>query len=156
MAKPLANGFPIGAILTRDDIAETMSVGSHGTTFGGQPLATRIGHYVLSRLSDPTFLSSMTEVAAYLDDRLKAIHEMFDVISAVRGRGMIRGLGFKDEKVPAEVVKRCRERGVLLLTAGRDAVRFVPPLIVSQADVKKAMDVLESVLYTLQDKPAEA
>ena len=153
MAKPLANGFPIGAILVRDQVASAIQTGSHGTTFGGQPLATRLGHYVLSRLSEPSFLSNLHSSAAYLDERLQRLPDMFEAIKEVRGRGMIRGVGLKDHDLPGKVVKACRERGVLLLSAGADAVRFVPPLIVTKEEVGKAIDVLESVLVTMSETP---
>lgn len=148
MAKPLANGFPIGAIMVRDSIADVISVGSHGTTFGGQPLATRIGVHVLSRLSDPAFSANIHETAQHLDGVLGRLPGLFPglIQSETRGRGLIRGIGFKDPKAPAELVKRARERGVLLLTAGADAVRCVPALIVTKEECDKAVGVMESCL----------
>ncbi|RXK40625.1 acetylornithine aminotransferase [Tremella mesenterica] len=153
MAKPLANGFPIGAILVRSNIAESITTGSHGTTFGGQPLATRIGHYVLSRLSDPSFITSINTTAQHLDDHLSRLPRLFPhLVSEIRGRGLIRGIAFKDEKMPGEVVRMARERGVLFLTAGKDTVRLVPALIVSEEECDRAIGVLESCLALLSEK----
>jgi acetylornithine aminotransferase len=148
MAKPLANGFPIGAIMVRDSIAAAISIGSHGTTFGGQPLATRIGTHVLSRLDNPAFLSSMRSTAAHLDTLLARLPQLFPTLveGPMRGRGLIRGIGFKDGNAPGQVVKLARERGVLLLSAGKDAVRCVPALIVTKEECEKAVAVMESCL----------
>ncbi|CAE6424107.1 unnamed protein product [Rhizoctonia solani] len=152
MAKPLANGFPVGAILVRDSIAQAMTVGSHGTTFGGSPIATRLGHHVLSRLSQPEFITHVKTVAQQLDARLTALPEMFPSIIAgpARGRGLLRGIPFKNPDDPAKLVKLARERGVLLLTAGKDAVRLVPSLNIGSEEVDHAVDVIESCLHILQ------
>ncbi|GHJ90442.1 hypothetical protein NliqN6_6844 [Naganishia liquefaciens] len=153
MAKPLANGFPIGAIMVRDHVAEKISVGSHGTTFGGQPLATRVGAHVLSRLSEPAFLANMNETAAYLATLLDRLPKLFPTIipEPIRGRGLMRGIPFAHPDAPAELVKRARQRGVLLLTAGKDAVRLVPSLTVTKEECDHAMGVVESCLVTMQE-----
>jgi len=148
MAKPLANGYPIGAVLLRDKVAASMTAGTHGTTFGGSPLACAIGYHVLSRLSSREFLGTMKETSEYLDERLSQLPKWFpDMLeSEVRGRGLIRGLGFKDSSLPGKVVELARERGVFVLTAGKDAVRLVPSLNVGKEEVDLAVDVLESCL----------
>ncbi|KAI0751434.1 acetylornithine and succinylornithine aminotransferase [Daedaleopsis nitida] len=150
-AKPLANGYPIGAVLMRDSVAEVMTAGTHGTTFGGSPLACALGFHVLSRLSDKAFVASLWETSAYLEQRLQLLTRWFPAIleEKVRGRGLIRGLGFNDHSHPAQVVNLARERGVLLLTAGTDAVRLVPSLNVGAGEVGHAMDVVESCLHVL-------
>ncbi|KAI0771934.1 acetylornithine and succinylornithine aminotransferase [Trametes elegans] len=147
-AKPLANGYPIGAVLLRDNIAEVMTAGTHGTTFGGSPLACALGYHVLSRLSDKTFVASIKETSDYLEERLTLLTKWFPNIlqEQVRGRGLIRGLGFKNSSHPGRVVELARERGVLLLTAGQDAVRLVPSLNIGAGEVGHAMDVVESCL----------
>jgi acetylornithine aminotransferase len=151
VAKPLANGYPLGAVLLRDSIGSTMTAGTHGTTFGGSPLASYLGHHVLSRISDPSFVAHIAETSAYLISRLSLLPRWFPEMleTDVRGRGLILGLGFKDEKAPGQVVRLARERGVLLLTAGADAVRLVPSLNVSKREVDLCVDVLESCLSVL-------
>ena len=154
MAKPLANGFPIGAILVRDHIAQSITPGSHGTTFGGSVFATRLAHHVLTRLSSPTLTGHIRSITSHLDSRLSKFPSYFpDMIKEpARGRGLIRGIPFADHSVPAKLVDEVRKRGVLLLTAGKDAVRLVPSLNVERAEVDFAMDVIESVLGTMASK----
>lgn len=153
MAKPLANGYPIGAILVRDHVAEKVTPGSHGTTFGGQVLGTRIGAHVIGRISAPEFIANMNETAEYLGTRLDRIPSFFpDLISgSIRGRGLMRGIPFIDGSAPGELVKRARERGVLLLTAGSDAVRIIPSLNVSKDECDHAIDVVESCLVMMRE-----
>ncbi|KAF8842780.1 acetylornithine and succinylornithine aminotransferase [Paxillus ammoniavirescens] len=153
MAKPLANGYPIGAVMLRDSIASTMTAGTHGTTFGGSPMACAVGHHVLSRLSSPPFIARVKETSAYLEGRLEHLPKWFpDILqSNIRGRGLIRGIGFKNEAHPGQVVQLARERGVFVLTAGKDAVRLVPSLNVKMDEVDMAVDVLEGCLMGLRD-----
>ncbi|TFK76161.1 acetylornithine aminotransferase [Pluteus cervinus] len=151
MAKPLANGYPIGAVMMRDSVAATMTVGAHGTTFGGSPLACAVGYHVLARLSNRATIAQVAEISAYLQGRLELLPKWFPNIlqPSVRGRGLILGLGFKDEKHPGRVVSLGRERGLFVLTAGKDAVRIVPSLTVGKEEVDIAVDVLESCLEVL-------
>ncbi|EJD01027.1 acetylornithine and succinylornithine aminotransferase [Fomitiporia mediterranea MF3/22] len=160
MAKPLANGFPIGAIMMRDEIAECMTPGTHGTTFGGSPLACSLGHHVLSRLSAPSFTASINDVSAHFRSRLSSFPQWFpEIISneGIRGRGLMLGLPFtqhsrEHNKGPGELARMSRERGLLVLTAGSDAVRLVPSLTVKKEEVDLAVDVMESVLVELQKR----
>lgn len=111
-------------------------------------LATRLGHHVVTRLSAPTFKSHIAAVATHLDARLSALPSYFPSLIAppMRGRGLIRAIPFNDTSLPSKVVNAARLRGVLLLTAGKDAVRLVPSLNVQRAEVDLAVDVMESVL----------
>ncbi|ODO10632.1 hypothetical protein I350_01229 [Cryptococcus amylolentus CBS 6273] len=153
MAKPLANGFPIGAIMVRSAVANTISPGMHGTTFGGQPLACAIGVHVVDRLSSPAFTSNLSEISQHLEGLIQKLPAMFpSLLAEIRGRGLIRGIAFKDETKPGELVKLARERGVLLLTAGKDAVRLVPALVVTKEECDKAVGVIESCLHILQEQ----
>jgi len=149
MAKPLGNGYPIGAVLLRNDIADTMSVGSHGTTFGGSPLASAVAFHVLERLS--SMQPSIVDASSYLAGRLARLPGWFpDILQEnIRGRGLIRGLGFKNGENASKIVTLARDRGVLVLTAGTDAVRLVPSLTIGHQDVDAAVDVLESCIGLL-------
>jgi len=150
IAKPLANGYPIGAVLMRDVIAETMTAGTHGTTFGGSPLACSIGFHVLDRLSQPEFLSHLNKTSALLMRRLARLSAWFpDLVGPIRGRGLIIGLVLLRDGDPQRVIQMARERGLLLLPAGNDCVRLVPSLIVSEEEVSQAVDVIESCLSLL-------
>ncbi|THH17606.1 hypothetical protein EW146_g3234 [Bondarzewia mesenterica] len=156
MAKPLANGYPIGAVLMRDAVAEVMTIGTHGTTFGGSPLACALGHHVLSRLSEQAFVSHMMETSAYLIGRLSQLSGWFPELigPTVRGRGLILGLEFKREGDPGRLIELARERGLLLLTAGKDCVRLVPSLNVARDEVAFAVDVIESCLALMGNSGA--
>ena len=144
--------------MVRDELAECMTPGSHGTTFGGSPLACSLGHHVLSRLSQPSFSAHISSVSSHLLDRLSIFPQWFPKLissEGIRGRGLMLGLPFTrdalDKKTgPSELAKMSRERGVLLLTAGSDAVRLVPSLTVKKEEVDFAVDVIESVLGELQ------
>jgi acetylornithine aminotransferase len=126
----------------------------HGTTFGGQPLATRIGHHVISRLSSPDFLSNMRSTASHFDELLSRLPKMFPELipSPIRGRGLMRGIPFAHSQAPGELVKLARHRGVLLLTAGSDAVRLVPSLNVTKEECEHAVGVIESCLGLMQEE----
>lgn len=174
MAKPLANGYPIGAVIMREEVAQVMSVGKHGnllltrshsnarnsvvsgthaTTFGGSPLACAIGHYVLQRLSDEAFIESVKKNSDYLRERLVQMTRWFPKMlqPEIRGRGLIIGIGCYEEDLPGRMVSLARERGVLILTAGKDAVRLVPSLTVEKEEVDFAVDVLESCLNVVKN-----
>ncbi|GAA5839281.1 hypothetical protein JCM11251_006026 [Rhodosporidiobolus azoricus] len=151
MAKPLANGLPVGAIMMKDKVAEVIKIGDHGTTFGGQPLQTRVAHHVVSRLATSSFLSQVSSVGSSLHARLAALPALFPrlIAGAPRGRGLILGLPFTRDSYVQRVVKLMRERGVLVLSCGKQTVRFVPSLTVSEEEVEKCVDVLESCLVVL-------
>ncbi|KAI9507692.1 acetylornithine and succinylornithine aminotransferase [Russula earlei] len=150
MAKPLANGYPIGAVLMRDIIAKTMTAGTHGTTFGGSPLACSIGFHVLDRLSQGEFVSHLKRTSALLLRRLERLSGWFpELVGRIRGRGFIIGIALLREGDPQRVIELARERGLLLLPAGKDCVRLVPSLNVSEAEVSHAADVIESCLSLL-------
>ena len=161
MAKPLANGFPIGAVLMRQRIAETIVVGDHGTTFGGGPLTSRIAHHVLTRLSNPELGKQMKENSKYLFDRLTGLAEMFpDLIStsphpSPRGKGFLIGVSMKEPSNAAKALKLARERGLIVLSAGSDTIRIAPSLIVTKEEIDKAVDILESSMLVLREQQAK-
>lgn len=127
--------------------------GTHGTTFGGSPLACAIGHHVLQRLSDRTFIKSAEANSSYLRERLVQMTKWFPstIQPEIRGRGFILGIGFQDETIPSRIMSLARERGVLVLTAGKDAVRLVPSLNVGKAEIDLAADVLEGCLGVVEN-----
>lgn len=145
MAKPLANGVPIGAVLSSDKVSQIIKPGDHGTTFGGNPLATGVALHVFGRISDESFLKSVQEKGDALKSDLKALQaEMPDVIKEVRGQGLL--LGVELHKDPAPVVKMARERGLLLVTAGCNTIRIVPPLVVTREEGREAIARLAGAL----------
>ena len=129
-----------------------MPRGTHGTTFGGSPLACALGYHVLSRLSEQANIAHVSESGAYLKSRLERLPKWFpDILQPhIRGKGLILGLGFRDEGHPGRVMGLARERGLFVLTAGKDAVRLVPSLIIGHEEVDLAVDVIESCLGVLE------
>jgi acetylornithine aminotransferase len=159
MAKPLANGFPIGAVLMRKTVADAITVGDHGTTFGGGPLTSRIAHHVLGRLSSKEITTNIASASAYLLQRLTAIRESFpDLVAhdehkpSPRGRGLLIGMSMKEPSHAGMVVKLARERGLIVLSAGSDAVRIVPSLTVTSQQIDTACDILESCMLVLRNQ----
>ncbi|KAK4054575.1 acetylornithine aminotransferase [Microbotryomycetes sp. JL201] len=151
LAKPLANGFPIGAILMKDKVADVIKIGDHGTTFGGGPLQTRVGHHVLERIAQPEFMDNVKQRSKHLLERLNSLPDLFPrlVAGPPRGRGLIVGLPMKSDTYVQQVVKHCRERGLLVLSCGKSTIRFVPSLIVTDEEIERCCDVLESVLVIM-------
>ena len=143
-AKALGGGFPLGACLATEKVAKAFGHGSHGSTFGGNPLAMAIGNAVLDVMLAPGFLDNVAKLGRHLDNRLGDLVKRFPkVFVEVRGMGLIRGL--KCAGSNAEVVDQARSRGLLLVTAADNVVRLLPPLIVSEAELDQGIDILAEV-----------
>jgi acetylornithine/N-succinyldiaminopimelate aminotransferase len=142
LAKPLAGGLPIGAILTTEAVASHIHPGDHGTTFGGGPFITGVAQYVLDRVSQPEFLAHVAEVGEYLHERLEEINS--PLIKEVRGRGLMVGLELTVDASP--IIEAGYQNGLLLVNAGTDVIRFVPPLIAEKADVDVLVERLAAIL----------
>lgn len=145
LAKPLAAGLPLGAILLSQRVADVIQPGDHGTTFGGGPLTTAVAEVVFRRISDPTLLDHVCQVSNYLDE---ALHDLAaahpNKVRALRGRGLMRGLCING--AAANVRMRGHEVGLLVATAGDDVVRLLPPLIVEEQHIDEALAKLADVL----------
>ncbi|KAH8926682.1 acetylornithine and succinylornithine aminotransferase [Atractiella rhizophila] len=149
-AKALGNGFPIGAVILRDSLASSITTGSHGTTYGGAPLQSAVGSYVLSRISEARFLAHVQEMGSCLEKRLQKMLEWFpELVQGIRGTGLIMGLRMRREGLEKTVMEEMRHRGVIVLTAGRNTVRIVPSLIITKEEIDHLCDVFESVLSTM-------
>ncbi|KAI4123107.1 MAG: hypothetical protein LQ338_005434 [Usnochroma carphineum] len=144
-AKALGNGFPIGATIVSEDVANCVVTGDHGTTFGGNPLACRLAHYIVSRLSDPELQSSVLEKEKLFRRHFAHLQKRYPVqIKEVRGRGLILGLQLAVDPTP--IVTAARERGLLIITCGKNTLRFVPPLIVSEEEIEEGFGILERAM----------
>ena len=144
LAKPLAGGLPMGAILMTDEIANTMQPGDHGSTFGGGPFVASVALHVLERLADPKLGAHVRSLGEWLGRELEEMKERTGAIRAVRGRGLMWGI---DVGEPAsEVIARARSHGLLLVSAGEYTVRLLPPLIISREDLAQGLAVLEGAL----------
>jgi acetylornithine/N-succinyldiaminopimelate aminotransferase len=145
IAKPLASGVPIGAVLLQQRVAATIQPGDHGTTFGGNPLATAVGAVVLRKISDPAFLAHVREVASYLDEALQDLAAEFpETVVELRGRGLMRGL--RINRSAAAVREAAQAQHLLVATAGEDVVRLLPPLIVEREHIDAAIAALRAAL----------
>ncbi|MBI5300691.1 MAG: aspartate aminotransferase family protein [Chloroflexi bacterium] len=142
IAKPLAGGLPIGAILMTDAVASAMHAGEHGTTFGGGSFITAIALNVFNRVSDPKFLAHVNETGNYLMERLSEINSPH--IKEVRGRGLMIGLELDIDA--AKVRERGYTHGLLLIQAREKVVRFVPPLVFQKTHVDELVEGLAKVL----------
>jgi acetylornithine aminotransferase len=144
-AKALGNGFPIGAVLVTDAVAQKIKVGDHGTTFGGNPLACRVAHYLVSRLADPALQESVLAKSAIFQDRFEQLRAKYpDLVLETRGRGLILGLQLSEDPTP--IVKAARERGLLVITAGTNTLRFVPSLNVADEEIQQGLDILDDAI----------
>lgn len=142
LAKPLANGLPIGATLVRKDIAAAIVPGDHGSTFAAGPVPCRAGQVVFDRVSDPAFLAHVSAMGDYLMARLAALES--DHIGEIRGRGLLIGVDLDMPAAP--LMAAARERGLLIINAGEHVLRLAPPLIVQQDDIDKAVAILGDCL----------
>ncbi|KAH6679853.1 pyridoxal phosphate-dependent transferase [Plectosphaerella plurivora] len=144
-AKAIGNGFPIGAVLVNNRVADAIKVGDHGTTFGGNPLACRLAHRIVERLADKDLQSAVLAKADIFRARFDALRARFpELVTEVRGRGLILGLQLTED--PSPIVKAARERGLLVITAGTNTLRFVPPLTITEAEIHEGVDVLEAAI----------
>lgn len=144
LAKPLAGGLPMGAVLLRGDIAESIEPGEHGTTFGGGPFVTAVAEYVFSRLNDEALLRNVRENGEWLGDQLRGLANESAKVRAVRGTGYIWGMDVVE--AAANIVKRGWDAGLLILTAGEHTLRFLPPLTAKRAEMEKGIRLLKSIL----------
>jgi predicted acetylornithine/succinylornithine family transaminase len=144
LAKALGNGFPIGALLASREVAAVFVPGSHGSTFGGNPLATAAGIAVLETLFDEGIIENCRRVGEYFQQRLCGLKEQRSRIRDVRGKGLLLAV---ELTVPgADYVLECMKRGLLINCTGGNVLRFVPPLILTKSDVDKAIEILSEVL----------
>lgn len=144
LAKPMANGLPIGAVLVNEPVAGAIQPGDHGTTFGGGPLVAAVAEHVVQRLGDPAMLAHVRETGAWLGQELQALMTRTGKLRAVRGTGFIWGL---DTHEPAAaIVARAFSRGLLLVGAGEHTVRLLPPLIMTQDELREALVILEAAI----------
>lgn len=149
LAKGLGGGIPIGALVATDEVASAFSPGSHGTTFGGNPLCCATALTVLSTIFDDHLLDQVTANGAYLMNKLNNIKENYPFIKEVRGTGLMIGMPLSDRFAVIDIVKQMLELGFLILPAGNNTLRFTPPLIITQAEIDKMINALTSVFDTL-------
>jgi predicted acetylornithine/succinylornithine family transaminase len=146
LAKALAGGIPMGAMLAREAIAASFVPGTHASTFGGTPFVSAVALAVVDTMLKDDLVGNAERVGKYFLDRLLGLKSAHSSVRAVRGKGLILGV---ETSVPVRgIVAACMERGLLVLSAGDNVVRFVPPLILTEADVDEAVAIFEVALKT--------
>lgn len=149
LAKALGNGMPIGAMLTRKEIAASFVPGTHGSTFGGNPVACAAAVATMNIMLEDGFMAEVEEKGEYLQKGLEALAERFpDLASGARGMGLIRGLVLTDSGVEqgAGMVKKLFDNGVLINFAGNAVLRFLPPLIITKEEIDQLLAAVADVL----------
>ncbi|WP_130619298.1 acetylornithine transaminase [Dyella amyloliquefaciens] len=148
LAKALGCGFPIGAMLAGPKVAETMQFGAHGTTFGGNPLAASVARVALRKLSSPELLANVARQSQALREGLLRINASLDLFDEVRGRGLMLGAVLKDthKGKAGSILDFAAAHGLLVLQAGPDVLRFVPPLNLTDEDLAEGLSRLEAAL----------
>jgi acetylornithine/N-succinyldiaminopimelate aminotransferase len=144
LAKPLAGGLPMGAVLVSSEIAETIQPGDHGTTFGGGPFVARVAEYVLDRLADPSLLEAVRENGSWFGSQLRELARRTGRIRGVRGVGYMWGVDVMG--TAAHVVSEALAAGLLVCGAGEYTVRLLPPLVATRDELGQGLALLEQVL----------
>jgi predicted acetylornithine/succinylornithine family transaminase len=144
LAKAMANGVPIGATLTREDLASVLGPGSHGSTFGGTPFVASVALATFTTILDEKLGERAARMGRYLMDGLRSLAPRHPVMREIRGRGLLIGVGLTRAVGP--IVDHCREAGLLVLSAGEQVLRLAPPLIVEERDCDRALGIIDDAL----------
>lgn len=140
-AKALGCGVPVGAFLMTEKVAQhSLTSGDHGTTYGGNPLAAAAINVVLDLFGENHIIDNVQKTGAYLEEKLNELADKYDVIETRRGIGMMQGFVFKVPVGP--VINKALEKGLILINAGTDIIRFVPPLVITREDVDQMIGIL--------------
>jgi len=152
-AKGIGGGFPIAAMLTTDRVAPALSVGSHGSTYGGNPLGCAVAERVLDIINTPQVLDGVAERHALLSDGLRTLADELGVFSAIRGQGLLIGAVLAEpwHGQAGKVMQLAQQQGLLVLQAGADVVRLAPSLIIPEADIREGLGRLRSALQKLAE-----
>ena len=154
IAKALGGGFPIGACLATRDAASGMVVGSHGSTFGGNPLAMAVGIAAFDEISKPALLENVVKVSGYLKQQLEGLKQTWpDMIEDVRGKGLLVGIKLKPNN--REMMALARDNGLLVAGGGDNCIRMLPALNITEADAREALDRLEKTFVATREKAKE-
>ncbi len=154
LAKGIGGGFPLGACLAKKEIAKAMIPGTHGSTYGGNPMACAIGNGVLDRILQPDFLPHVEKMSQKLNWHLHQLQQRFpQYITQVRGKGLM--VGIKLTFPVAKFVTKLREHHLLAVASGDNVLRLLPPLIVDEVDITEAMNIITTSFEELENKELE-
>jgi acetylornithine/succinyldiaminopimelate/putrescine aminotransferase len=151
-AKALGNGYPVAAMLTTNELAASLGVGSHGTTYGGNPLAATVALTVLDTINQPAFLARVKGASAKMVAMLEGLTKDYPaILSTVRGSGLLLGVVVADawKGKSKDIQKAAEAQGLMVLIAGTDVVRFAPALVVTDAQIAEAERLLRAALDSL-------
>lgn len=150
-AKSLGGGFPIGAMLTTAKLAEHMKVGTHGSTYGGNPLACAVAEAVVEEVTKPEVLAGVLEREAMFREGLEKINAKYNIFSEVRGKGLLLGAALNEEWQgrARDVLVAAGQQGLMVLVAGANVVRFTPSLVITQQEIEEGLAKLDKAIATL-------
>ena len=156
LAKGLGGGFPVGAVLAKANVGDAMVPGTHGSTFGGNPLAMRSANAVLDLLLEHGFLDSLKKMIIYFDTKMQDFIE-YDaknspILKTKKGSGMLRGFQLNEEVTAAHFGNIARDKGLLLVGAAENTIRLLPPLNTSKEEVDNAFEILKKVIVEIKKK----
>ena len=141
-AKALGCGIPVGAFLAKEEVANALVPGDHGTTYGGNPLATAATNAVLDIFKEDNILENVNIVGAYLEEKLEELVADFDCVVERRGKGLMQGLQLSIN--PKDVILKALDKGLILFSAGTNVIRFVPPLVITKENVDEMITKLRA------------
>lgn len=150
-AKSLGGGFPIGAMLTTSKLAEHLKVGTHGSTYGGNPLACAVAEAVVDIVSQPDTLAGVKEREALFRDGLAKINDKYSLFKEIRGQGLLLGAALNDEWQgrARDVLVAAGKQGLMVLVAGANVVRFTPSLVITKQEIEEGLARLEKAIASL-------
>ncbi len=150
-AKSLGGGYPIGAMLTTAKLAEHLKVGTHGSTYGGNPLACAVAEAVVNEVTKPEVLAGVLEREALFRAGLEKINAKYNLFSEVRGKGLLLGAALNEEWQgrARDVLVAAGKQGLLVLVAGANVVRFTPSLVITQQEIEEGLAKLDKAIATL-------
>lgn len=147
MAKALGCGVPVGAFAAKEEVAKAMVPGDHGTTYGGNPFACAAVNEVFRQFEERDIFKNVQEVGAYLHTKLQELVDKYDIAKETRGIGLMQGL---ELTIPAgDIILKALDRGLIVISAGQNILRFVPPLVISKENVDEMAAILDSILAGL-------
>ena len=146
IVKALANGIPVGAMLGKAALADAFGPGTHGTTFGGNNLAMNVADCVVSEINQPEFLASVAEKGSYLMRELSKLLDTSEKVLDVRGKGLMVGIKLDSPETLKQTVQELKKQNLLAIKAGKNVLRLLPPLTISQQELKDGIEIIQSVL----------
>jgi acetylornithine/LysW-gamma-L-lysine aminotransferase len=144
LAKPIAGGLPIGITVAKENVMSAFKLGEHSTTFSGSPLVCAAGCAAIDALVEENLTEKAASTGAYFKARLEELQSKHKIIKEVRGMGLMLGVELRFDVL--NIILKCADGGVLILDAGRNVLRFLPPLVITKDQVDKTITVLDTVL----------